>query len=595
MSATGSIFRRYAISLVLTIGALLTIAGGAMVSLTYSTTVERIAELRSAQAQLVRNQVQSLLNEIERNFAVIAAMPWSASGLSIDDRLTEYRQVINLLPAVLDVTLVDSTAREMLFASRAQPARNGTMSLTEPSLVASALKTGIAYSDVRFESGIPFPFILLAFPDRGSSHNVTLARISLQSLSDELARDSTGGGSSTYLLDRSGLLLAHSNRMKVLQGKASQEAPAVGEGLLNLVDRSADSGQFLSHRDGITLWNSWESLHSPHWILLVEEARSTVFRPVYTALWWSALFLLIGMLSALAISYWLARRMSRPVVELSKSAETFAAGQLDHRVSISSNDELSVVANSFNKMADELKTAYTGMEETIASKTAQLQTEFLRNEQEAKRVAALEERARIMRDIHDGLGGHLIGLLGVARRERVDVQQIQGMVQEALVDFRIAIDSLSPEDTDILTALANLRYRLTSRLDAAALTTKWMLHDMPEGLPISREVAFHVQRIVTEALTNVIKHAEAKAALVELVWDAKANRIVVSVCDDGRNAGWFAQANGPTEGRGLANMRKRAQLMGGEIEITSATVGEIEWGTVLRLILPIQGINLSHT
>jgi signal transduction histidine kinase len=575
--------------LVLTIAALLCAAGSALVYQTYLNTLASSQRAQADEALRVRESVSVLLGEIERNLNAIASIPWSAPGLTADDRATEYRRAMSILPAVLEITLVDAAARELLFVSRSQPLRVSSGAVVEPDLVGQAMTAGAAYSSVRFESGKALPFIILAFPDRGSSAQVSLAKVSLQSLSESLAKIVSGNGGLAFIVDGESKLVAHSNRLSVLRPAMYQEDEVVRSAVSAAAARAEASGTLAHTLEGKSMWASWQTLKAPRWVVFVEQDKSVLLKPVWDALKWSALFLGLGILSALGVSYWLARRMTRPVVALSKSVQQFASGNLAHRASVTTHDEIESVANNFNAMASELQALTTNLEQKISEKTSQLETEFATREAQGKEIVKLEERARIMRDFHDGVGGHLVGLLGAAKRDALDAKQIEAMVSDALVDFRIAIDSLSPEETDLTTALAGLRFRLLPRLKGAGLESAWSLEGLPLHLDFSREVIFHVQRIVAEAITNVIKHAGATRVEVTAWVDSELSAMVLEVRDDGVGFAARASETGGLRGRGVANISQRALLIGGLVEWRNLgnEGGQGEHGTLMRLQIPM--------
>jgi signal transduction histidine kinase len=582
------IFRRTALTLVATIAALLCAAGAALVYQTYRNTLAATQSLQANEALRVRESVASLLGEIERNLNAIASIPWSAPGLTVDDRATEYRRAMSILPAILEITLVDAAARELLFVSRSQSVRANGGVIVEFDLVGRATKTGPAYSPVRFESGKALPYIVFAFPDRGSSAQVSLAKISLQSLSDELAKIVSSAGGLAFVVDGEGKLVAHSNRLSVLRPAAYQSDEIVRTAVSEAVTRADAAGTGAHAFEGKEMWASWQALKAPRWVFFVEQEKSTLLKPVWDAIKLSLGLLGLGLLSALGVSYWLARRMTRPVVALSKSVEQFAAGNLSKRSEIHSHDEIETVSNSFNAMAEELEALTNNLEQKIAEKTNQLETEFTKRESQSKEIVKLEERARIMRDFHDGVGGHLVSLLGAAKRDALDARQIEQMVNDALVDFRIAIDSLSPDETDMTTALASLRFRLLPRLKAAGLASNWAIDALPDKLGFSREAIFHVQRIMAEAITNVVKHASASRVDVRVRLEAGAGEsgaLTIEVADDGVGiSSGLSDLTEPRRGRGLSNIRQRAGLIGGKVAWVPTSEGG--QGTTLRLVVP---------
>lgn len=197
-------------------------------------------------------------------------------------------------------------------------------------------------------------------------------------------------------------------------------------------------------------------------------------------------------------------------------------------------------------------------------------------------LAREEERRRLRRDLHDGLGPRLAGL--TLRLETThdllahDPQAEQALsdmttrMAEAVADVRRIVYDLRPPSLDELGLAGAIRQVAESY--APHPTT--ISVDLPEdlaGLPAAVEVAAY--RIVTEALTNVIRHAAARACQVRLRFERGALAIVVE--DDGRGISTAA-----TAGVGLQSMRERAAELGGTFAAVAAPGG----GTRVEARLP---------
>jgi len=180
-----------------------------------------------------------------------------------------------------------------------------------------------------------------------------------------------------------------------------------------------------------------------------------------------------------------------------------------------------------------------------------------------------EERRRLRRDLHDGLGPTLAGLtLGLdtalARYAgRPDLQDLLGRLkvesQRAVSDVRRIVYGLRPPALDELGLAGSLREEVGRlRCEAPALTVDLDLPgDGLADLPAAIEVACY--RIVTEALTNVARHAQASRCSVRLWLDGDMG---ISVRDDG-----VGLADGWRAGVGIASMRERVAELGGDLVI----------------------------
>jgi signal transduction histidine kinase len=123
-------------------------------------------------------------------------------------------------------------------------------------------------------------------------------------------------------------------------------------------------------------------------------------------------------------------------------------------------------------------------------------------------LAAIDaERTRLLHDVHDGMGSHLITALRLARSEDVDRSVVSDTIEEGLQDLRLIIDSLDIGNQGLVQVLGNLRYRLEPRLAALGIRLEWDVQPRGELETVSPEVALAVLRIVQEALNNAVKHA----------------------------------------------------------------------------------------
>lgn len=180
-----------------------------------------------------------------------------------------------------------------------------------------------------------------------------------------------------------------------------------------------------------------------------------------------------------------------------------------------------------------------------------------------------------MQEMHDGVGSQLLSTLVMVQRGAATQNDTVALLQECLDDMRLAIDSLSPHDPDLLSVLGNFRFRMESRFKGTGLTLHWRNRGMPDTLEIAPHAGLQVLRILQEALTNVLKHAQARNVEVDL--DFSAESLQIRIADDGVG---FA-AGEKSAGHGLANMQMRAKKIGAALDIEHSRSG-----TALCLLVP---------
>jgi signal transduction histidine kinase len=208
-----------------------------------------------------------------------------------------------------------------------------------------------------------------------------------------------------------------------------------------------------------------------------------------------------------------------------------------------------------------------------------LRREQARAEEALRQRSLLDERQRVMRELHDGLGSTLISTLVAVERGNMPHTEVLGVLRECVDDLRMVIESLEPIGQDLVLLLATMRHRLGDRLQLAGLSVSWEVSELPRLNWLGPSQALQVMRIVQEALTNVLKHAEAKQVRIATEHLEQGERVTVLVEDDGIG---FAPEGG-TPGRGLRHLRSRAEQLGVTVDIQSSP----GVGTRVLLELPV--------
>jgi two-component system sensor histidine kinase UhpB len=202
-----------------------------------------------------------------------------------------------------------------------------------------------------------------------------------------------------------------------------------------------------------------------------------------------------------------------------------------------------------------------------------------------------EERARVGRELHDGLGQILTSAALYAKgiEESVDgelaerVTALRGLVERAMVSTRALVRGLRPPELDNLGLLPALERLTVEVRDAHGLQVD--LHGTDVDVPCDVETA--VYRITQEALSNVVRHARASWASV--VVGRHDGNVVVVVEDDGQGFDREALAAHGMRGEqlGLLGMGERAAAVGARLTVDS----EPGHGTLVRLEIPVAGEN----
>ena len=179
-----------------------------------------------------------------------------------------------------------------------------------------------------------------------------------------------------------------------------------------------------------------------------------------------------------------------------------------------------------------------------------------------------EERRRLRRELHDGLGPALTGIAFTADaaanlvadpdRAAELLDTLRRDTRAALADVRRVVEDLRPPALDELGLVGALQQRaeqLSWRADGAAVQVRLDVPPDVPALPAAVEVAAY--RIATEALTNVARHSRASSAVVRLRY---GDRLEVSVSDDGPGVEFLVAGRGPADDAGAGRRAGRSLL-----------------------------------
>jgi signal transduction histidine kinase len=211
-------------------------------------------------------------------------------------------------------------------------------------------------------------------------------------------------------------------------------------------------------------------------------------------------------------------------------------------------------------------------------------TQDLQRSRERLVTTREEERRRLRRDLHDGLGPVLASMSfkldaihNLAERNVDTVKQmaaeLKAQIQEALTDIRRIAYDLRPPALDELGLVGALKAHISSANQVQGLRITLESPEDPPPLPAAVEVAAY--RIAIEAITNVSRHARARTCSIRL---SLSTDLCLEVLDDGQGIRSDSRA-----GVGMASMRERAEELGGSCEISAPATG----GTCVIAQLPL--------
>ena len=282
---------------------------------------------------------------------------------------------------------------------------------------------------------------------------------------------------------------------------------------------------------------------------------------------------LAGVLAAMMLT-WL---LTRPILHLVETTRQVGQGNLTARAPHWADDEIGDLADAFNQMVDELSVSQQAVREKEAARSRLLEQLITVEE---------EERKRIARELHDGVGQSLASLiLGMKLASQMDT--VDGMRQHseemrvsaasALDEVRLLGRQLRPSVLDDLGLEAALeRYAAEFSLQYPDLDVD--LHcGLSARLPSSTEISLY--RIIQEAMTNAARHGQGHT--VSVLLSTRSGRVQAIIEDDG--VGFDpAEARRTGASVGIHGMVERAELVGGRLDIESNAGGTTVYVDVPR-------------
>jgi len=238
------------------------------------------------------------------------------------------------------------------------------------------------------------------------------------------------------------------------------------------------------------------------------------------------------------------------------------------------------------------------LEQSIRDNAAELEKMVDRRTDELRRLSIRlmnlqdQERRRLARDLHDGLGQDL----AVAKMvlDKMILQkpadppeeawaQASSIIDKAIQEVRTMSHLLHPPLLDEVGLLSALAWYVEGLAKRSGIETS--LEVQPRDFPrLGAEVETAVFRIVQEALTNVFRHSEASKVWITLT--QREGMIVVAVRDDGKGIGQrIAELQPDSVGVGIGGMKQRAKEFGGELRLTN-----VNPGTLVELRIPCSSV-----
>ena len=282
------------------------------------------------------------------------------------------------------------------------------------------------------------------------------------------------------------------------------------------------------------------------WVALAHRSLGVVLAPSRTFLGWTAASGVLVLLLSSMLGWWLSRRITRPLIEVTEGAESFADGDYGRRVSVDRNDEVGRLAAAFNVMAEHADDRRQTLEARVRERTESLQTALDRLEETQDQLVR-RERLATLGELAGGVGHELRNPLGVmanavyyleainpdARpkvRDYLGILKSQVGVAEKIVSNLLDFGRISaPKRRDV-----RLERLVSESLERHPVPSPISVHvDIPDSVPPVQVDADQMERVLINLIGNAVQAMEEREGTLSFLGSVEGDGVVLRVSDTG--------------------------------------------------------------
>ena len=309
------------------------------------------------------------------------------------------------------------------------------------------------------------------------------------------------------------------------------------------------------------------------WIIIAEMDKVEAMRPVYKLANEIVFLSIFITLILFIVAYIISRTITRPIIELKNATIRVRKGDFESVLQINSNDEIGELTENFNLMTSRLK----AQQEELKEREARIFSSFIDGQE--------DERQRLSRELHDGLGQMIIA---TKLKSESLVNSGNGINSDNILRLRLMYDSLVDEVRSISNNLMpavlqefGLEIALNQICNEISKHSQIKIifdSQIPE-YKMDKRITIYLFRLAQEALNNAVKHSGANEIIMTLIGNDKMISLIVQ--DDGIGINLKKPIN--LNGRGINSMLERVKLLNGLIDISKG----VNKGTIVSVKIPL--------
>lgn len=380
------LFRKYVVIVVAVVTVAMLSGGVVEAYFAFRDNKASLVQIQREKASAAAAAIEQLVAQIEGDVGT-SLRPGQVDAASLQRRLDDFIRILRQVQSLTELDYIDASGIERIRYSRDAVTFQGFGRDRSSDDAFAQAGAGRPYFSPVFFLNQSEPHMTMSLREEGPVGGVVVADLTLKLIRDVISGITVGKAGLAYAVDGQGDLIIHPDVTLLLARTSFADLPQVAA-VLSAGSGSAAPREITVGRDpsGGKVLTAAQSIPTLGWHVFVEQPLGEAFAPLYSALLRTALLLLAGLAMALLASLFLARHMVTPIRTLQAGAARIGSGDLNHAIEVKTGDELQALAEEFNKMTDQLRESYAGLEQKVEERTRDLAVAMEQLEQKGREL-----------------------------------------------------------------------------------------------------------------------------------------------------------------------------------------------------------------